>query len=228
MKMKLLLLLISQICISQTNKLNQLLLDGEKAFFENNFLLAKEIFTKATNLDSTNKDCWYNLAVSELKLGENENACEHLYQAFLLFDNSAIESIKEYCPNFKNGSIMLLNDVEEKPKFIYNGKEYLLFINNGINQKYTNLLIKNFKKSKILMQKVTGRVYINFQVSNSDRLDVKVLKFDGDQNYAEIVEKEILYIFNNLATYISAKNKGVNVDLWDKWALTIYFNNQSF
>jgi hypothetical protein len=57
MKMQLLLLLITQICISQNNEVNQLIIDGEKAFFENNFLLAKEIFTKATTLDSRNKDC---------------------------------------------------------------------------------------------------------------------------------------------------------------------------
>lgn len=223
MKIKLLLLFFTQVCISQTSGVKKILLDGEKVFFENNFLKAKEIFTKATNLDSKNKDCWYGLAVSELKLGEEDNACEHFYQAFLLYDNTAIESIKEYCPNFRKGAIMYLNEVDEKPKYIYRGKEYLLFVNNDINPNYTNLLIRKFKESKILMHKAKGKIHLQLQISNSDTLDVKFLKSTGDQKDDEIIEKEILSIFNTIATYVSARNKGVNVDLWNKWALPIDF-----
>ncbi|MNL52797.1 hypothetical protein D3C87_1760000 [compost metagenome] len=56
MKLKLLLFLIPQICISQSDTINQLMIDGEKAFLENNFLLAKEIYTKATDINAKNKD----------------------------------------------------------------------------------------------------------------------------------------------------------------------------
>lgn len=73
-------------------RLNQLLIEGEKAFVENNFVFAKEIYSKATSLDMKNKDCWFNLAVSELKLGENENACGHFYQAYLLNDGEALKN----------------------------------------------------------------------------------------------------------------------------------------
>jgi hypothetical protein len=118
---------------------------------------------------------------------------------------------------------MFSNEVDEKPKFIYKEKEYLLFLNNDINPKYINLLTGKFKNSKILMQKAKGKVYIQFQISKSDTLDVRVLKVSGDQKDAAIIEKEILSIFNSLATYVSARNKGVSVDLWNKWALPIDF-----
>lgn len=223
-KLNLLLLFFTQICISQTSEIDQLMINGEKAYLNNNFLLAKEIYTKATNLNPDDKNCWYNLAGSELKLEENDNACEHFYQAYLLNDGEALDLIKHNCPNFRNGSIMSLNDVEEKPKFIYKGKEYLFFENGSINPKYTNLLIRRFKESKILVQNAKGKVFLQFKISKSDTLDLKVISVrGGDQNDTEIVKKEILSILSNIVTYVSAKNKGVNVDLWDKWILTIDF-----
>lgn len=121
-KLKFFFLLFTQICTSQNGEIPQLMVDGEKAFLENDFLLAKEIYIKATDLDAKNKDCWFNLAASELKLQENDNACEHFYQAYLLNDGEAVKIIKENCPDFRKGSIMSLNNVEEKPKFIYGKK----------------------------------------------------------------------------------------------------------
>lgn len=58
------------------------MIDGEKAFLGNDFLLVKEIYTKKLNLDDENKTLWYNLGASELKLGENDNACEHFIKLF--------------------------------------------------------------------------------------------------------------------------------------------------
>lgn len=226
LKLTFLLLLTSQIGISQNNKMKELLGNGEKAFYENNFVLAKDFFTQAANLDSKNKDCWYKLAASELKLGENDNACEHFYQAFLAYDPAAIEAIKEYCPNFRKGSIMSLNDADEKPKFIYKGKEYLLFINNEINPKYSNILVRKFERSKLIMEKARGTVKTYLQVSNSNSLNVKIVKFSRDLKDAEIIEKEIYAIFNSFE-YVSAKNKGVNVYLWNMWAFPIYFKDQT-
>ncbi len=226
-KLKLLVLLFTQLGISQNNnQIKELLRDGEKAFYENNFVLAKDFFTQAANLDSKNKDCCYKLAASELKLGENDNACEHFYQAFLAYDPAAIEAIKEYCPNFRKGFIMSINDVDEKPKFIYKGKEYLLFINNEINPKYSDILVGKFERSKIIMEKARGTVKTYLQVSNSNSLNVKIVKFSKDVKDAEIIEKEIYAIFNSFE-YVSAKNKGVNVDLWNMWAFPIYFKDQT-
>lgn len=221
-KLKILFLCLAQVCVSQKSDLNQLLIDGEKAYLENNFLLAKEIYSKATNFDAKNKDCWFNLAASELKLGENENACEHFYQAYLLNDGEAQIIIQQNCPNFKDGLIMSFNDVEEKPKFLYGKKEYLFIVNNDLNPKYTSLLSKRFKWSNI-MSKYKGSISVQFRINRLDSLEVKILRVSGDPKQAGSIKKEMLSILKDLVTYVSAKNKGVNVDLWDKWSLTFNF-----
>jgi tetratricopeptide (TPR) repeat protein len=224
MKLKFLLFLISQIAISQTEDVKKILVDGEKAFVENNFQLAKEIYSEGLKLDPKNKDFWYNLASSEFKLGNNENACEDFYQAYLLNDGDALVAIKENCPNFRNGSIMSLKDVEEKPKFIYKDKEYLLFENEQISPKYINFLRGELKRSRIIYEKAIGRnVYVHFSITNADNLNVKIANVTGNQKDAEIIKQELISIFNKSFTYISAKNKGSNVDLWEKWSLPISF-----
>ena len=220
--MKFAFLLFTQICISQNIEVNQLLIDGEKAFIENDFLLAKEIYTKATNLGLKNKDCWFNLAVSELKLEENDNACEHFYQAYLLDDGEALELIRKNCPNLRNGSIMSVNDVEEKPKFIYKEEKDLLIEGNNLNPKYVRLLTRRLQRSRI-MSKYGGSVSIQFLINDSNGLDIRKLIVRGDTNETEIINKEVLSILNNLVVYVSAKNKGVSVGLLEKYFFTINF-----
>lgn len=221
-KWKLFFLFFTQICISQTTTIDELIIEGEKAYVDSNFLSSKEIYTNATNLYPNNKDLWYNLGASELKLGENDNACEHFYKAYLLNDGEAVKIIKENCPDFRNGSIMSINDVEEKPKFIYGKKEHLLIINNSLNPKYRSILMSRLKFSTI-MAKYKGQVFVQIQINNSDGLDVQVLRVSGNEKEAEKIKKEILSIFKNLVTYVSAKNNGANVDLWERWALPLNF-----
>lgn len=223
MKLNFLILLFTQIGISQTNDFNQLLADGEKAFLDNNFILAKEIYTKATTINSKNKDSWYNLAASELNLGEKENACEHFYQAYLLDDGEALKNIKEYCPNFRNGTILSIDEVEEKPKFIYDDKEYLLLEKNNLNSVYLKILVRKFKNSKILREKVKGKVYVQIKINKYNAFEGKVIRVGAEEKDVEIVKTEIISILKNMVTYISAKNKGINVDLWDKWVLPLTF-----
>lgn len=223
MKLNFLILLFTQIGISQTNELNKLLVDGEKAFLSNNFILAKEIYTKATTLDPKNKDCWYNLAASELNLGENNNACEHFYNVYLLDDSKVIKEIKEFCPNFRNGAIMSIDEVEEKPKFISEGKEFPLFENKNLNSLFLKILVKEFKKSKILREKVTGKVFIQIHINKFNVFDGKIIRVGAKEKDVEVVKMEIMSILKTMVSYVSAKNKGTNVDLWEKWTLPINF-----
>ncbi|WJS97061.1 hypothetical protein NYQ10_11520 [Flavobacterium johnsoniae] len=216
-KITLLFFIIVQVCVAQTNNVNQLLIDGEKAYLESDFLLAKEIYTKITIENPKNKDGWFNRAAVELKLGDNETACEDFYQAYLLNDGEAQKIIQENCSNFRNGLIMSLKDVEEKPKFLYGRKEYLFFENNSLNPKFLSILKTRFKWSPI-MSKYKGRIYIQFQIDRFNKLDASILKVSGNQKDAEIVKKELLSIFDDIVVYVSAKNNGVNVDLWDKWS----------
>jgi hypothetical protein len=122
MKKIILLLFLTQIALSQNAGINKFLIEGEKAFLSNDFKLAKEIYTSVTLLDSLNKTAWYNIAACELSLGEKDNACEHFYKVYLLNDGAVLKDIKEHCPNFRNGTIMWMDNVDEKPKFIYEKK----------------------------------------------------------------------------------------------------------
>ncbi|WET03657.1 hypothetical protein [Flavobacterium sp. YJ01] len=221
-KITLLFFIIVQVCVAQTNNVNQLLIDGEKAYLESDFLLAKEIYTKITIEDPKNKDGWFNRAAVELKLGDNETACEDFYQAYLLHDGEAQKIIRENCPDFRNGSIMSLSDVEEKPKFLYGKREFLLIENNSLNPKFCSILRTRLKWSPII-SKYKGRIYIQFQIDRFNKLDVKLLNVSGNQKEAKIIKKEVLSILDDIVVYISAKNHGVNVDLWDKWSLTLNF-----
>ncbi|WP_374172248.1 hypothetical protein [Flavobacterium tructae] len=220
--MKYLLLFVVQICVSQNLEVNQLLIDGEKAFLANDFLLAKKIYTSATNIDSKNRNCWFNLGACELKLQETDNACEHFYQAYLLNDSEALKIIKENCPDFRNGAIMSFYDVEEKPKFIYGKKEHLLIIGNSLNPMYRSILTSRLKFSTIMSQ-YKGQVSIRFKINKLDGLDVEIERVSGNQKEAEKIKKEILSILNDLVTYVSAKNKGVNVDLLEWWIFSLNF-----
>jgi tetratricopeptide (TPR) repeat protein len=223
MKLKLVFLFFTQICISQTIEIDKLMKEGEKAYSDNNFLLAKEIYLKATNISPKDRNCWYNLAASELKLGEKEKACEYFYQAFLLNDREVLITIKENCPNFRNGQIMSINDVEEKPKFIYKEKEYLFFEKNLINTKYLEILKNKFRYSKTLTQNFEGRLYIRFKITANDSLDIQINGFIGDEKKTETIKREINFILKNMVTYVSAKNKGMHVDLWEDWSIPVTF-----
>ncbi|RUT71805.1 hypothetical protein D0817_03725 [Flavobacterium cupreum] len=226
MKIKFLFLFLTQICISQTPEVKQLLMDGEKAFLENNFLLAKEIYTKAVHLDAENKNCWYDLGVTELKLGENENACEHFYQAVLLYHEAAFEMMEKNCPDFRNGTVMFLKDVEEKPKFFYKDIEYELIVENDVNPLYKEILIKELESSKIIVQKVKERtpMRVVFRINKNNEIEVKVIEAHSEIKINHpVLQYEIAFVFSNMVRYVAAKNKGKEVDLWDKWILPLDF-----
>lgn len=87
------------------------------------------------------------------------------YKAFLLNDGEVLRIIKENCPDFRNGSIMSIDDVEEKPKFIYGKKEYILIVDISLNPKYTSLLMRRLKPFFIVD---------NFEIFNSISLSVSL------------------------------------------------------
>ncbi len=224
----LLFLLLSQIGISQTTQTNytnlkKLLAEGEKAYSENNFVLAKEIYTKITDSVSWNHVYLYNLAATELKLGETDNACEHFYKIYSLNDMKVVKYLREYCPNFRNETVLTLDEAEEKTKFIFENKEYNLFANNKLNPLYLSVISKEFKKSKILKEKLSGKSYVLIKVNKHNEFDGKILKAAANKKDIIIVEMEMMDILKNMVPYISAKNQGANVEIWDKWLLTIDF-----
>ncbi|MNY28359.1 hypothetical protein D3C86_1623310 [compost metagenome] len=92
-----------------------------------------------------------------------------------------------------------------------------------MNSLYLKILTKEFKKSKILKEKVKGKIYLQIGINENNAFSGKVYKIGAEDKDVEIVKMEIMSILKNMVTYISAKNKGVNVDLFDKWALPINY-----
>ncbi len=223
MKFFIILLLFTQFGIAQTNE-TTLLQEGNKAFLENDFVTAKKIFKEITDNNPNSKDGWYNLAASELNLKENESACEHLYKVYLIGDHNVLEDIKEFCPNFRNGKIMFRDEVEEVPKFIYEEKEYNLFEKKVINPLYVKILTNEIKKSKFVKNKLLSNIYISIKVNTYNSFDGKIVRYGIDRKFEEQVRLEVMTILKNCVTYKSAKNKGVNVDIWDALILPIKFN----
>lgn len=224
MKAIIFFLLFFQITFAQTDDLSKLLKDASKAYTENDFKLAKELYIKVTTLDPENKDAYYNLAATELNLGDKNNACENFYKVYLLKDESVRKDLIEFCPNFRNGSIMTIDSVDTKPKFVYREKTYDLFDRkNTLNPIYLKILIKELQNSKLLSENVKGKVIANFGIDRYGRLDIKVLKLPTQDANGETIRSEIMTIFKNVVKYIPAKHKGIDVQLWEKWTLPIDF-----
>ena len=225
MKRIIFILLLSQNVFCQSDEINKLLSEGEKAFLSNDFMSAREIYTKATKLDSLNKNALYNLAATELNLGNNNMACEHFYKLYQLNDGEALKDIKKYCTNFRNGTIMFIDDADEKPKFVFEEKQYPLFDGKNISSKYREILIREIKKSKILKGKVTGKAFVQIHIDKTGVFDGKVIRIGADEKDIELAKMELLNIFRNIVIYIPAKHKGINIELFDKWTLPIDFGD---
>ena len=50
-----------------------------------------------------------------------------------------------------------------------------------------------------------------------------MLKVTGNQEDVSAVKDEVIAVFKNAASYILAKNKGVNLELWERWAIILSF-----
>ena len=223
MKYIIIFFFITQFGFTQDNNINGLLQEGGQAYLNNDFIKAKEIYLKATQLSPKNKDGWYNLAAAELNLDEKENACEHLYKAYSLGDPKILDDIKRYCPNFRDGKIMSIHDVEEKPKFIYEGNEYELFENNLLNPLYLKILLKEIKKYPMLKNKLNGKLMIEISINSANSFDGGIILIPAKEEDRKLAMMQIISIFKNVVTYKAAKNKGVNVELFEKPVLPLQF-----
>lgn len=220
MKYKILFLFFVQITFSQVDETKNIMKQANDAFLASDFKLAKELYQNSIKLDPNNKDAWYNLAVAEFNLNENENACEHLYNVYKLGDYLVHKEILKNCPDFRNGTIFSIADVQEKPKFIYEEKEYFLFKENVFNPVFVKILAKEISKSKLLKDKLKGRTIVNFGI-NRTGFDLKIVKYATATENENAIKSELTTIFMNLVKYIPAKNKGEYVDLWERWVMPI-------
>ncbi len=221
MKLLIALLLFVQICLSQTTSLNKVLIDGEKAFVDKNYSEAKKYYLQAVLLDPKNRDALYNLAASELSLGETENACEHWYKLYLLGDASGVQYIKEFCPNFKEGSIVSVKELDKQPSFILDGKEYPLFEDGKINRIFLKALTHKLMRSKFLMSKVSGKNILQFKVNSKSELECDMIRIGAAEKDRQFVKAEFISIMKSLVTYVAATKNGKAVDYWERHNLPL-------
>ena len=220
----LLIILFSQNLFSQKSKIENLLKEGAIAFNNKDFLLAKDLYSKVILIDSTNNDAIFNLGLSELQLGNNDKACENFYKLYLLKDNGVIEVILNYCPDLKKGEIISIKIVDEVPKFVFKEKSYPIVENYNLNKIYQKLLSDKLKASNILGYNLKGNFSIQISVNKLNQFNGDIKFFNKEDN-KEFIRKEIFSIVSNLVTYVSAKEDGQNIEVWERLFLPIIYNN---
>lgn len=221
MRLSLVFFLISNLvfCQSQTEKMMN---EADKAFENRNFKKAEELYTKVVEIAPNHKTAWFSLGVTKINLNENESGCECFYRVHLLKGNNVIDKIREFCPNFRNGTIKQLYEVDEKPKFVYEDKEYELFEEGVLNPLYLKILTKEIKKSKVLKTKLgKGKTVIEFTINRYGVFETSFLRIAADSENHQIIENEFNAIFRRIAKYIPAKHDDKNVDVWEKWLLPL-------
>lgn len=228
MKYTYLFLLLSQLCIGQTSNLAELLERGQKAITMENFSLAKEIYTSASELFPENTDVWYNLAAAELALGENDNACKHFYKVYALKDYSVGDEIKNYCSNYNDDQIIPLEKVEEKPKFEYKNKQYPFFEGKELNPLFIELLSHRIIKSETIYKKIKEnmKILITFGFTKEGLFVHHLSRISDNPDETALLRTEFTKIINEMVTYIPAKNEGKNVDLLGLWSFPLTLKKQ--
>ena len=196
---------------------------GAQAYQRGDFLNAKISYLKSVELYPKNVDNWYNLAATELQLLETEQACEHFYEAYLLGDYKVVSDIKQFCPNFRNGLIVSIDEATEKPKFTHNSKTFDLFEGKVFNKIYIKLLTTALRKSSLFSNRIqpNEKLYIGLTV-NKNGLSITDIRFHNVENQnLDKLKTEITKIITEFVQYIPAKNNESPVDLWEKWSLPI-------
>ncbi|GEP52711.1 hypothetical protein FNO01nite_33830 [Flavobacterium noncentrifugens] len=219
------LLLISNSIFSQSSEVERLSIFAERAFSVKDYNRAKTIYNKIVELDSTNVSAIYNLAISEWNLGEKELACEHLYKCYSLNDYGAAKFLQEYCKDIPEFLVVPMQEVDEKPKFIVNGEAFPLFVDDAINKKYLDLVIKQIRDSEFVYKMIRGKgkMFINFHINKKGIFDGNILRFSGaKQEEIKVIEFEMIKIFNKIKFTPALKN-GKVVETSNKYLLPIDF-----
>ena len=122
MKLLLALLFFVQLGFAQNTPQERLLTAGQRAFAGEDYILAKKIYSQALDLNPQSRDVLYNLAGTELSLGDTESACARWDELFTKGDSSGIEHIKEFCRDFFKGKKCHLQSLTRNPNLYIAGK----------------------------------------------------------------------------------------------------------
>ena len=154
-------------------------------------------------------------------MGETENACEHWYKLYLLGDASGVEHIEEFCPNFREGSIVSVKQLDKQPSFIWDGKEYPLIEDGNLHPIYLKALTNKLMHSKFLMSKVSGKNLLQFKVNSKSELECDMIRIGASEKDRQFVRAEFISIMKSLVTYVAATKNGKAVDYWKRHNLPL-------
>lgn len=182
---------------------------GNQAYQNSDFETAKQNYKSIIQIDSTNKDALFNLAGTEINLGNTNLACELLQKSYSLGDFGAYDLIKEYCNGLKYSEKMFLIHVDELPKFKYKADLEPLVINQKqINPNFIKLLKSEIKNSKIL-KRIKGKVYLMINVDVNGKLIANVKgEITKEQN------TELTKVLENMTEYKPATFQRKSVGLF--------------
>lgn len=203
---------------------------AKAAFFRSEYGLAKELYAKATTITPNYATGWQRLAEAEIMLAEKDSACAHFYKSYSLKnDDIIIDELREYCPDFKNGTIYSLKDVDEKPTFSYQDKEYPLYIEKAVNPIYSKLLKKELKKISIVNKNIKSLVAVRVCTDKMGLFNGSVIRIilydDSDTAMNKKITDEIHTVLRYFVKYNPAKHIGKIVDLYEKPVLQINLAN---
>jgi hypothetical protein len=219
MKKTLLFLLItSNLIFSQESDIDKLINLGNQEFNNNNVAGAKEIFEKAFKIDSLNKDVLFNLAATEISLNNKDEACKLWQKGYKLKDYGARDLILKYCGEIEYTEFMFVDDIDSKPKFIYNEKELPLFIDAKLKSELSSLFSEESKNSEIIKKYRKQRIFLIFNINSNGKFEVKSIK-----DKPEELKIEIERLFNKIASFVPAKYKGQPVEFNGGFAIPFYF-----
>ena len=223
MRLIITMLLITITCWPQSN-LQILVAEAEKAFVEKDYEQAKKLYLQALRLAPENKVVMFNLAATELNLGQDTQACEHFYQSYMLNNPSAMKMMTDYCPSLRGGTVVSRNSVDLPVRFLYKNKEYPLFEDKALHPKYRKLIVDELRHSKIISGKLNGLLQINIHINSFGKFDGKLVTIIFAQNVDEnLVRAEIYRIFKEAVTYVPAQKNGKNVEIIERMQLTVNY-----
>lgn len=211
---------LSIVAYSQQSKINELLVNGNNAFQKNDFENARKYYSEIIKLDSINKDAIFNLAVTELNLGNKNRSCTLFQKSYKLQDPGVAKLIKEHCGSIEYNENMFYQDTDEMPKFTLDNKTYDIIVNKGINPILLKQLKKRAKKSKTLRRIKGKRIFVIFKIDRFGNFNSRVT----GKNTSKEINQEIKKIFTEIAEYVPCQYKGKSVGMWNGFALPLNLN----
>ena len=211
------ILLFSLRCLCQTEETVAIYQEGDKAFQNQDFEKAKNIYSNLTKIDSLNNKPWFNLGVVELTIGNIEAGCGCIKRAHSLLHKETEKILSDYCSDY----YVFFDQLEIKPKFKYQKKEYPLFISkNELNPKFLKIFQSKIKSSKQLETALNkGPIFLKIKMTTIG-LQSEVKRMAGSQAEIQSTNRVISEIFGDFE-FIPGRFRDRVVEILESWMFPI-------